>query len=626
MPHSPQHPEPCQPADFKHWAGQLMEPTWISTNASVPNLYNVFVPNMVSGYNNFGCQWFQGRKSFWEAQYALLANPGNIYGQRLHAKIMWAIQMHSVCGCSNQLFKMIDSFNLDFSDLPAASETRNFTVLGTNGAVFSLEIQNEDSHYYNFTTKAFQAAKTRLNNAVISNGIYNGSITFPAITDDDQYDVYLFAEQGTEHASYKEVRFGDNTIDINSSTGSNSLLIKKVIYQYTDITLTLSAYAPTAAFTITSLVNDTFALSKGKKSSKVPFTISCTSSSAASFTVLRQPTENDILSFVSPTVGSAPEKLPGENEYPAVSNTDTVDGAVTSGVKVVMDTNVADKMKVGDRITGNAALDAATVTVVALNPDTDNVKEFSMSEEIAIADGLTLSFSNQMNYQWPLDSVNKITPGMLVVPSTNVTASSVVSEYRDVLTVAQDTENERKIIRNQAPAINTKSQTPTVVKGLVTTQPGNVVFNNQQKLALAGDAIKIGGYGTSQILNVHGYVVRFTDLALALTAVTTTTTAASNSSTSVVVAARDGILNTVSTVSGVGIDSSSAAPTVNSGASAAGAGTIVLSAAQTLENGTTLTFPGAGKVATITGNIEVVKAGTADAVLRFDVEKILTSA
>ena len=67
-------------------------------------------------------------------------------------------------------------------------------------------------------------------------------------------------------------------------------------------------------------------------------------------------------------------------------------------------------------------------------------------------------------------------------------------------------------------------------------------------------------------------------------------------------------------------------PTVSSGASAAGAGTVVLSTAQTLENGVTLTFPGAGKVATITGNIKVLKAGVADATLRFDVERLLSSA
>ena len=64
----------------------------------------------------------------------------------------------------------------------------------------------------------------------------------------------------------------------------------------------------------------------------------------------------------------APIDLPGENIYPTINNTDTVNGGIVSGRKVVMDTNVVDKMKVGDRITGNAALNAATVTVVALKP------------------------------------------------------------------------------------------------------------------------------------------------------------------------------------------------------------------------------------------------------------------
>jgi len=611
--------------------------------------------------------------------------------------------------------KIINNFSLDLSDLPATTETRDFVVSGTNGAMFSLEIKNEDSYYYNFTTNAFQAAKARLENKMIVGNSARGSITFPTISDDDHYDVYLFAEGDTKHAEYKEVRFGDGTIDINSSTGSNSLLIKKIIYQYTDITLTLATYNPTAAFTIGSLVNDTFTLSRGKSGGKVPFTISCTSGSGASFKIKKQPTPHDVLSFVTPTVGSAPEKLPGENEYPAVSNTDTVDGDFTAApTKIVMDTNVANKMVVGDKITiettsltdtvdgavssgqkivmdnnvntkmavgdrvlgidgvndtsivsvthlnpdgdnvkefqidlilggGTRVLDGSTLTfvpkcnrqlftVAALNPDGDNVKEFSYVADdgggavFGMVDGATLSFSNRMNYQWPLNNINHVKTGMIVVPSTNVTAATAVGQYVDTVTIHENTELEQVIVKNRAAALNTKAQKPTVVKGLVTTQAGNVVFNKQQVLALAGDAVKVGGYGVDRILDIHGYEIKFTKLAVALTAVATTTTAASSSSTSVVLAARDGIMNSVSTVSGIGIDPDAVNPTVNSGANATGAGTIVLSAAQTLESGITLTFPGAGKVATITGEMEIVKAGTADATLRFDVEKLLTSA
>ena len=58
--------------------------------------------------------------------------------------------------------------------------------------------------------------------------------------------------------------------------------------------------------------------------------------------------------------------------------------------------------------------------------------------------------------------------------------------------------------------------------------------------------------------------------------------------------------------------------------SVTGAGTIVLSAAQTLDNGAELTFPKAGTIATITGNIKVNKVGNENITLQFDLEKLLT--
>jgi hypothetical protein len=51
---------------------------------------------------------------------------------------------------------------------------------------------------------------------------------------------------------------------------------------------------------------------------------------------------------------------------------------------------------------------------------------------------------------------------------------------------------------------------------------------------------------------------------------------------------------------------------------------LVLSAAQTLEDGMTLTFGTGGQTAVITGNIEILKAGTSNQTLRLDVEKLLS--
>ena len=64
---------------------------------------------------------------------------------------------------------------------------------------------------------------------------------------------------------------------------------------------------------------------------------------------------------------------------------------------------------------------------------------------------------------------------------------------------------------------------------------------------------------------------------------------------------------------------------VVSGASGnTGAGTIVVSAAQTIEDNQTLTFANASNVATITGNVTIKSIPTSNSVVYFDVEKFLT--
>ena len=210
------------------------------------------------------------------------------------------------------------------------------------------------------------------------------------------------------------------------------------------------------------------------------------------------------------------------------------------------------------------------------------------------------------------------------IAGTNVTANSFISNYLNTITLFENTENETVIIKNKAPFVNA-TDTPSYTNGILSVQAGEIVFDKQQKLVLAGDTLKLGGYGKDRVAQATNFTVNVTDLAVALTTITTTTTSAVDNSTSVPVASRNGILDSVSTVSGIGINPALADPTVSSGAGAvSGAGTIVLSAAQTLEDGITLTFDGAGQTATITGNIEVISSGTSNGTIYFDVEKLLS--
>jgi len=457
--------------------------------------------------------------------------------------------------------KILKSFDLDFSDLPATATSRRVVITGDNEAEFYLEITNAAGNYYNFTTGSYQAAKTSLDAKIVGKKHF-ATINFPATTSATQYNIDFWAKVGTDHADYVEARFADNSIDINSSTGSNSLLIKKIIYQYTDLTLTLSPYSPNSIGNIikaSSKVDSTITVPRFGYAGAQAFTISCeVNNGAQSYQIIKQPTENDILTFNQLTVGSAPELLPGENEYPTITNTDTVNGLVGSGIKVVMDTDVADKMVVGDKITASTSSDtvdgsvssgvkvvmdnnvsdkmrvgdaitsdglgfeklvtvetlnpdednvkefsmskAVTIsdgatliftpkcnrsltTVAALDPDGDNTKEFSMSQSIGLLDGTTLSFTNQMNYQWPLDNIESITKGMQVFPSDNIAANTTIAKYEDTVTLNEGTREESIIIKNSAPFKTTKNQTPTITNGVLTTQTGNIVFNNQQALA-----------------------------------------------------------------------------------------------------------------------------------------------
>jgi len=603
--------------------------------------------------------------------------------------------------------KTITSFEINLLSLTALTETRTFSINGDNGAVFSLEVRNEDSKYYNFITNLFQVAKAGLYNKVISKGSFAGSIVFPTVTDNDQYDISLSAQPvTTRHTRYNEVRFGDGSLDINSTTGSNSLLITKVIYQYVLNAFAVNCFDSTGIIPGTPAAATINISSGASQDSVTEFTTTFTVANDKALRITRQPSSSDAFSTTAIELSTTPLTIPGENIYPAISDTDTVDGAIegsgsagaVSNVKVVMDNNVAtnlvvgdkitapvstdtvngdfsggaaaitmdnavaSKMAIGDQVTGTAELDAGVflvdtidstnvfslsaeaviadgttltftpkcnrslTTVVALNPDTDNVKEFSMSQNIGFIDGVALSFSNQKNYRWPATTVHAITTGMVVIDTGNdaaVAGGTLIADYLDTTTVFAGTEQEKIYINKEVPAIETTSS-PTIVRGEVTAQAGNITFNTQLSLTnvSAEQAMKVGGFGQEGIRVTTDYEVVLTNLVAALTEVSTTTTAAVINSTSVPVTSRNGILDNVSTVSGIGINPALANPTVSSGAGAvSGAGTIVLNAPQTLEKGAVLKFANAGLVLTITGDIQILKAGTSEDGIIMDISK-----
>ena len=544
--------------------------------------------------------------------------------------------------------KVINDFKIDLSSMAAAGAVRQFSVIGDSGAIFSLEVKNEDNKYYNFSTNTFTTTYNRLKNKKLVNGVYKGYIDFPAVGDPDQYDIYLFAESmhGTNHATYSEVRFGDGSIDINSSTGSNSNLLQKVIYQYDDVVVTLSAISPESTFQSSggfvsmSVSSDTVTVGRGNTVGKTAFSVAVTAATDKSLQISRQPTIDDLTAYTTMTMGSG-VLIKGEDKWGGTARSSglTVNGAVDESENVTMDADVsATRWQVGDRVTGNTVLDAKTgddaVTVAAINVGS-NAKVFALSEALSINDNETLTFTPAYYHRWSIhsgSSIHTLLPGMRLWTTDSLILENRISDYEDTTTYTTQIHNddgsieevENTVVNVSIPALDPLGYKPTITNGVISKQLGNVTFDNQVKGDFDGVSAKLLAYGSDSIKAIHNTEIKLTDLKVELTGVTTTTTAAVNNSTTIPVAERKGTVVNVSTISGIGIDSSVANPTVAS-ATDEGAGNWTASAAQTLESGVTLTVGGTGKVATITGNIEFVNVDDTSFSLYFDVEKFLTA-
>ena len=472
--------------------------------------------------------------------------------------------------------KIIKNLNIDLSSMAAASTTRSFQVIGDNGAIFSLEVTNEDGHYYNFTTNTFAAAHKRLKNRRVNNGVYDGSITFPKITDDDHYNIFLFAESmhGTIHAEYSEVRFGDGSIDINSSTGSNSNLLKKIIYQYTDVTVTLSALAPetlraTTDFSGAVMTNDTIVTGRGNTVGKTAFEITVTAAATKAFQITRQPTINDLVASTTVFFGD-PVQIYNEDIWSETRrNSDTTNGTVSGGGTVTMDATVASKMKVGDRVKGTGIPTTSVVTVTNLS----GTYTFDTSEDVTIGDGIMLEFIAPHYHRWNVtaaSSIHKLASGMIYVDSDwPLVSRTAIGPYTDKTTYITEVQNEdgsieevtNTVVNASAPALDPLGYKPTITNGVITKQLGNITFSNK----IIGDVDDVNAkvfyaHGPSAIKTIHNTEIKLSDLKVELATPVTTVTSDSTDTT-IPVANREGVINNISTISGIGVDTTLARST-----------------------------------------------------------------
>ena len=534
--------------------------------------------------------------------------------------VLMANSDHPLIDVGVDVTKQITGIDLDLSSIEWTGETRVFTVKGAAGS-FQMQVVNAAGQYYDFNTNLFQAAQAKFNGHIVE-GVSRGSIVFPTVTGDDQYNIFIYALPGTSHVAYNEVRFGDDSIDVNSSTGSNSLMLQKVIYQFEELTLQLSFNNAVGSSVTVAGSSGTSSIVSNRNAykAKTPFSFTFTASNGGGLRFLRQPTSNDALAFVEPVLGN-PITLQGENIHPAVTATGKINVAVDNSTTVTVD-GLSATPKVGDKFfitdgTNLSDLESQVVTAVGEGSITS-------ATAVTIANDKSISFSNQVNYSWPINNFTNLIEKDMVFLGSALNTGVKVKSYEDSVQVFQGTKQEKKIIKNFQVAIKPTAP-PTIVKGLVTVQAGQISFDTQLLLASAGTTVKIGGYGIGAISTLSGWEVRFTDLSVVLSTTTTTTTEATSAHATIAVSDKEGVINNFSTVSGIGINPLLPNPIITSGGGSDGGGDWVMNGVQTLESGTALTVNNTGKVATLTGNIEIIRAGTASKSLFFDINEILSA-
>ena len=558
--------------------------------------------------------------------------------------------------------QIITSFEFATRDVLNEGETRGFSIRGSKSAVFSLEIYDNTGKYYNFYTNTWSTTKAMLSKKSISGG-YNGSIKFDALPDSSlkTYTINLHAETvyniKTSHNYYIEIRNADNSVNVNKSTGSNSTVLTKTIYQDALKTLKLSCVAPSLYTSSTGTIDG------ATSTNKPTIDRDATSTSPVFVQVGDKITTTGIASSIHALVTKINPDGDNVNEIEMSVTDTTTDGAAITftppfnGMRP-HDTH-SDTGSLSSTISsGNNAEIPFSVVIRALagrnfkvfkTPTTGDLCAYQSvtfgSAALAIEGENTSSAS--VFHRWPVTNIANLKEGMQLDPArkgsgANTTTPALISNYRATSTQEVFVEsgydnyiNNTTVEDVFVPAVDPFGNNVTAVdrNGRITAQAGNIVFSTQQADALKSDTgVRIFTHGQQGIEALTGVKVELVVNGMAYSgstnpvrAAASTTTSGAVSSSTTIGLADVGAVSPGMIVSGVGINAAAANPTVVSKSTDDGAGNIVVSSAQTLESGQTLFFNGGADTITIRGTLKVSNMAINNVDIFFDVERFLTA-
>ena len=546
--------------------------------------------------------------------------------------------------------KEIESVTLDYIDIPPAGGSKNITIKGSAGFIFSIEIyEGNKASYYNFKTKTWSATSYKQTNVYVTSNMYNASVKFPAQSSLKTFTINVYAETveniKTKHIAFSEVRHLDGSLNINASTGSDSNVITKVLYQDVIKNLYLSVTAPSKQHASQGTTNGAVSSNRmiidedatDPNVVQVGDVISCTGialSLGVLVTKINPDGDNiheiemsaaDVVSdgvavtFVPAFKGLTPNHISSTTGRAALE--------VVSGSYGAFDFSIAVSTITSRGFIFSALKPPTTEDLCFINEITFEAAPLAITGEPA-----------EKFHRWPVTNIANLAKGMALDPAragtgVNTITPALISDYSTSKTLQRIDESNRYYTDFEnyteqdtyASGVDSTGNAITAIdrNGRVTAQKGAITFDVQQEGALTEDAdVLIIAQGAEAIQQATGMQVSVSNTTITSSQVSTTTTAASSASTTI---ALTEVANIVvgQSVRGVGINSAVANPRVVSKAAATGAANIVVSSAQSLEEGATLFFDGISNSIVINGTINVQNMAITDTTLFFNVEGFL---
>jgi len=340
--------------------------------------------------------------------------------------------------------KKIIGFSIGTKDINHDGESKQFSITGDNGSIFSLEIHDDGDipNYYNFQTETWSTTKSGLNNVEIQD-IYGFSVEFPRLSFidatcdyDDDPTIAHDDDDGKIKAGMTVTGFGIPAGATVSSISSDTAFELSVATTGGAVTNGLLTFGGLIKKYTLNLSAETAGNIKTKhigysEIRNLDGTVDLNKSQGSNSNLLQKIIYQDVLktiniSCIAPSLTNA--------------STNTVALPVATGNRIIIDngdgsSDVATNenvVQVGDKVTETGIAASLHALVTKINPDGDNTNEIEISISDTVTNNQTITFTPPFNGMTPNGTVS--TSGQ---HSVEMNSSSTIKVPFEITVTAQ---------------------------------------------------------------------------------------------------------------------------------------------------------------------------------------------